>query len=252
METNQNQEFEINVLELLYVIRQKIWIVVASGIILCILAGMISYFMITPLYTSKSTLYVLRKTADSGTNLQDFQIGQQLTKDYMVLMKNREIVNKVIGNLGLDATYEELAGNVKISNPANTSILEITVDNPDPYLAKQLADEFAHVSDTQIKEMLASDAITKVLEGVVPKNPSSPNVKLNALIALLLGAFVSCSIIVVVHIMDDTVKSEEDVEKYLGISTLGLIPIETGTVKQAEIDKRKRQKQFTRQLRGMR
>lgn len=252
MDTNQNEEIEINLFELLYVIKQKIWIVIVSGLILGIAAGMVSYFMITPKYTSKSTLYVLRKTADAATNLQDFQIGQQLTKDYMVLMKNREVVNKVTEDLKLDMTYEQLAGSVKITNPTGTSILEITVENADPYLAKQLADEFAHVSEAQIKEMLASEAITKVLVGAVPKEPSSPNVKLYTALALIMGVFLSSAIIIAVHLLDDTVKGEEDVEKYLGISTLGLIPIEAGATKQAVIDKRKRQKKFTRQMRGKR
>ena len=230
---NNQEEIEINLLELLFAIRKRLWIIVLSMVTLGMMAGLFSYFMITPIYTSKATLYVLSKTSTTTSTLQDFQIGQQLTKDYMVLIKSRQLVNQVIDNLGLDYKFENLVDNVTVTNPTGTSILQITVNHPDPFMAKKIADEFAHVSEKQIKEMLASDAITKVLDGEIAEYPSSPNVQKNALIAALFAAFVATAIVVVIYMLDDTVKSEEDIEKYIGISTLGMIPVESGTVKQA-------------------
>lgn len=249
---NNQEEIEINLLELLFAIRKRLWIIVLSMVTLGMMAGLFSYFMITPIYTSKATLYVLSKTSTTTSTLQDFQIGQQLTKDYMVLIKSRQLVNQVIDNMGLDYKFENLVDNVTVTNPTGTSILQITVNHPDPFMAKKIADEFAHVSEKQIKEMLASDAITKVLDGEIAEYPSSPNVQKNALIAALFAAFVSTAFVVVIYMLDDTVKSEEDIEKHIGISTLGMIPVESGTVKQAVVDKRKRRKQFSRQMKEMR
>jgi capsular polysaccharide biosynthesis protein len=84
---------------------------------------------------------------------------------------------------------------------------------------------------------------TIVEEGVVAQSPSSPNKKRNVIIGGLIGAFLAAGIIIVLHLMDDTIKDSEDIEKYLGISTLGLIPIESGAAKQTELDKKKRKKQ---------
>jgi capsular polysaccharide biosynthesis protein len=104
------------------------------------MAGLISNFALTPLFTSRTQLYIIGKTS-AITSLTDIQLGTQLTQDYMVLVKSRPVVNKVIENLGLDMSYESMLGHISISNPTNTRILEIQVEYPDAYLAKEIVDE---------------------------------------------------------------------------------------------------------------
>ncbi|MDD3173964.1 MAG: Wzz/FepE/Etk N-terminal domain-containing protein [Herbinix sp.] len=236
-----NEDIEIDLIDLFYLIRARLWIIILSALIFASAAGLISSFMITPIYTSKAQLYILSKST-SLTSLADIQLGTQFTQDYMVLVKSRPVVTKVIDNLGLDMNYDQLAGIITISNPSNTRILEITANYPDAYLAKQIVDEFANVSRKQIATIMDSEEPTVVEEGFVSPTPSSPNNKRNAIIGGLLGAFLAAGIIIVLHLMDDTIKGAEDVEKYLGVSTLGLIPIESGAVKQMEIDRKRRKK----------
>jgi capsular polysaccharide biosynthesis protein len=247
MEKNTNEEIEIDLIDLFYLLKSKFLIILLSGIIFAASAGLISSFLITPLYTSKTQLYILNKS--TALSLENLQLGSQLTQDYMVLVKSRPVVTKVINDLGLNMTYEQMAGMLKISIPSNTSrILEIQISYQDAYLAKQIVDDFAKVSADQIATIMDTKEPTVVEEGYMQPYPSSPNKKKFVMIGGLVGIFLAGAIIVVLYLMDDTIKDAEDVEKYLGLTTIGLIPIEAGGLKQAEIDKKKR-KQRSRLLR---
>ncbi len=234
-----NDEIEIDLIEIFHVIRAKLWIVIVAGFITALLAYLYSSLFMTPIYTSRSQLYILSKS-NTLTSLADLQIGTQLTQDYMVLVKSRPVVTEVINNLRLDMKYEELVDIIEVSNPTSTRILEIEVDYPDPSMAKIIVDEFARVSSSQIAEIMDVDAPTIVEEGFVEPEPTSPSKLRNTFIGGFAGVFLSIAVIVVLHILNDTIKNTEDVERYLGLTTLGLIPIESGGALQSKIDKRKR------------
>ncbi|MDF2908529.1 MAG: Capsular polysaccharide biosynthesis protein [Herbinix sp.] len=174
-------------------------------VIFSVTSGLVSSFCITPMYQSTAKLYILAKST-SITSLADIQLGTQLTQDYMVLIKSRPVVTKVIENLGLDMTYEELVNVITIANQTNTRILEIKAEYQDAFLAKQIVDEFAEVSRTQIAKIMATDEPTIVEDGYKSPYPFSPNSKKNILIAGMVGALLSAGIIIVLHLMDDTIK----------------------------------------------
>ncbi len=241
MEQSMNDEIEIDLLEIVRLIRARIWIILLTGILTAAVAGLISNFLLTPIYTSTSKLYIVNKsTSITSLALQDLQLGAQLTQDYMVLVKSRPVVTQVIDNLELDMSYEEMLSVISISNPTNTRILEITAEYPDPFLAKRIVDEFATVSTSRIAKIMDTSEPTVVEEGYMQPNPSSPNTKRNVVIGGILGLFLAAGIVVVLFLLDDTIKDSEDIEKYLGLNTLGLIPVEAGGQKQMEKDKRNR------------
>lgn len=242
MDNKAKDEIEIDLLDLLYLLQSKLWILALSAISLAVIAGLISILILTPVYTSKSKIYILNKT-NTTTSLSDIQVGTQLTQDYLVLVKSRPVVTQVIENLDLDTTYEELANYITVTNQNNTRILEIKVEYPNAYLAKQLADEFAKVSTEQIAKIMDTEKPSIVEEGHVPSEPSSPNVMRNTILGAIIGLVVSAAIIIIIHLMDDTIKDSDDIEKYLGLSTLAMIPIEAGTQKATELTKKKRKKQ---------
>ena len=251
MQTNANEEIEIDLLEVFYLLRSKLWIIIISGVVLASAGGLVSNFLITPMYSSKTQLYILSKST-SLTSLADIQIGTQLTQDYMVLVKSRPVVTKVIENLQLDMSYEDMAESIEISNPSNTRILEIKIEYPDAFLAKKIVDEFANVSTEQIAKIMDTEKPTIVEEGFISQWPSGPNVKKNIIISGLIGIFLAAGVIVLLYILDDTIKDSGDIEKYLGLSTLGLIPIENNKTNEVILDKKKRKKAKMAEKKGKR
>jgi capsular polysaccharide biosynthesis protein len=243
MEQNMNDEIEIDLLEIVRLIRARIGIILLTGVLTAAAAGLISNFLLTPIYTSTSKLYIVNKsTSITSLALQDLQLGAQLTQDYMVLVKSRPVVTQVIDNLELDMSYEEMLSVISISNPTNTRILEITAEYPDPFLAKRIVDDFATVSASRIAKIMDTSEPTVVEEGYMQPNPSSPNTKRNVVIGGILGLFLAGGIVVVLFLLDDTIKDSEDIEKYLGLNTLGLIPVEIGSNRKMEQDKKNRRR----------
>ncbi len=243
METNQQQdEIEIDLLELFYVLMNKLGIIIVTTLFVAVLTGVVNLYFLKPTYTSKSSLYIVNKgTSLSSLSLSDLQLGTQLTKDYMVLAKSRPVTEQVIENLNLPMEHKDLLGIMTLSNPSDTRILEISVEYEDAYMAKLIVDEIANVSAKRISEIMDIKEPSIVETGVVATEKTGPNVKRNVLIAGLIAGFLCCGIITVRHLLDDTIKSPEDIEKYLGINTIGIIPLEM-TKKEVQKDKKRKQR----------
>ena len=218
-----NEELQIDLLELLFAFRKKLWMIVLAMVIGGLGAGIYSKVVLTPIYTSTAMVYVLSKET-TLTSLADLQIGSQLTKDYQVIVTSRPVLQQVIENQGLDMSYGQLKGKISISNPADTRILSLTVSDSDPVRAKAVADEGAKVSSDYIGDIMEMVPPKIIEEGVVALSPTSPNIKRNAVLGGMAFAAAVCGVITLQVIMNDTVRSEEDVEKYLNLTVLASVP----------------------------
>lgn len=223
MERGREDRVEIDLLELLFAFRRRIlWIVLAA-----ILGGGISFagtrVLMTPMYESTTTMLVLTSET-TLSSLSELQLGTQLTNDYEILTKSRAVLETVIENLNLNLGYEQLNNMVSISNPEDSRIMEITLTYPDPEEAKTIVDEIASVTSEFIGDQMEGIPPKIIDQGEVPSGPSSPSVSRNTLLGTLLGIVVSCGIITVITVMDDTIRTEEDIEYYLGIPTLASVP----------------------------
>lgn len=242
MGTNQDEEIEIDLIELFYVLKRKIWIVLLTGILGAASLGLCAAMIMEPVFTSSTMLYIVNKTT-TLTSLTDLQLGTQLTKDYKVLVTSRPVTNQVIADLDLNMTHEQLVDKIKVDNPADTRILTISVEDSDPYMAKNIADEVAKVASARMAKIMDSVPPNIVEEGYLPTDKTRPSIKKNTLVGGLAGMFLSAAIILVLYVMNDTVKTPEDVEKYLGLNTLAAIPLfeDNGSVR-----KKKRKRNSTK------
>lgn len=216
-------EIVIDLWELLLEFKRRIWIILAALILGTGIAGAYSYFLITPQYTSEAKIYVLSKET-TLTSLADLQIGSQLTKDYQVIIGSRPVMQDVIQKLDLDMNYKELLNKVSIDNPKDTRILTLRVTDPDPKLAKEIVDAIADSSSDYIGELMEMTPPKLIEDGEIATQKSSPSNGKNACIGGLLALLLVCGIITLQVIMNDTVKTEDDVEKYLGLPVLSVIP----------------------------
>ena len=158
------------------------------------------------------------------SSLADLQIGSQLTKDYNILITSRTVLQDVVDELNLDMTYKELMECITIENPSDTRILSITAIDKDPEMAKKIADTLAKTSADFIGDKMEVIPPKIIEVGKIATERTSPSVMKNSVIGFLLG-FLACAAIVVVYaVMDDTIKTEEDIEKYLGVSVLAKVP----------------------------
>lgn len=215
----------IDLLDLGRALLRKWW-----AIALCLVIGAAAAFggtklLITPQYTASSMIYILSEST-SITSLADVQIGDSLAQDFMIIGKSRPVVEKVIKQLDLDATYESVSKTITFENPTDSHILKISVTNPDPKLAADISNAVAEVTRAQIGDVMGTDEPNTLEEAIVPIAPSSPSTIKNTMLGALLGAVLAAGLIIMLHLMDDTIKDEDDVKKYLQMNTLAALPME--------------------------
>lgn len=243
-----NDEITIDLTELFIALWSKLHIILMAGVLGALIAFVGTNLLITPMYTSETKVYVLsRSDSNAGVTYNDLQTGTQLTQDYMELVTSRPVLEQVIAVLNLDMEPEDLQGMISVETPEGTRILNISVESEDPKEAKEIADAVRDSVSIQITEIMDADAVNTVEEGNLPSTPSSPSLPRNIAIGALLGLVLAMGVIVLIFVLDDTIKTPDDVEHYLGLNTLTSIPLSEG-VKKGKKVKRIPEKQMMRNL----
>jgi capsular polysaccharide biosynthesis protein len=226
MEPKDNDVIEIDLKVIFFVLLHKLWLIILIGIIGATSAWALSSYILKPVYTSTAKVYVINKQDENAFSYSDLQSGTQLTQDYKVLVKSRVVTEQVIKKLNLNMSSEFLSASIQVNTPKDTRILEINVIDEDPILAKQLADTVAEISAERIVSLMDVKKVNIIDEGNLPKTPSSPNIRKNTILGGIGGATLVSVIIVLIHLLNDRIRTIDDIEKYLGITALGMLPLE--------------------------
>lgn len=223
-QTQQDTETEIDLLELFFYLKTKLWWLISAFAVGAVIAGCITYFLITPKYQATSKIYMVSASNDSIVNLSDLNLGTSLSEDYVELLKVRPVFESVIKSLSLDYSYDELLDMTMIGAINNTRILGITVESTDPDEAKNIANALADKAVSYVPDVMETATPNIAERAITPKHKSSPSLAKNTLIGALLCLIVAAGIFVVQYLLDDTFKSAEDVEKLFGVMPLTVIP----------------------------
>ena len=227
METNirqdNNEEVEIDIMQIIRMLLSKIWIVIVAGVATAIVAFGITEIAITPQYQSSIKLYIINRQNGTTTTLSDIQSSTQLVKDYKVLVTSLPVVEQVVKQL--DISPDALVGKISCEIETDSRVLQVTVTDTDPQRAKEIVDAIADVSAKQITSVMQIEGVNVIEYGRVANAPSSPNVKKNTMLGAIAGIVIAIAVLVVNFILDDRIKTSDDVEKYLGITNLSLIPL---------------------------
>jgi capsular polysaccharide biosynthesis protein len=215
---------EVNVGDLLIVLVRNWWIILLSGILAASVFLVGTKLFIAPKYQSVTKIFVLSQENGNYLTSTDIQLSSYLTKDYAELIKSRTVVDEVIERLELKMTPEKLLEMIHVQTKSDTRIVTIEVMHENPQLAQQLANAIREVSAKQIMNVMGVEAVNMVDEANLPRVPTSPNVKKNTLLGAAWGVLIAVALILLRHLMNDTIKTEEDVERYLNVSVLAAIP----------------------------
>ena len=235
----QEQDDVIDLVEVFLAFRHRLWAIILAVALGGGIAGAFSKFVLVPQYQSTAMLYVLSKET-TLTSLADLQIGSQLTEDYKIIVVSRPVLEDVIEKLGLNLNYKQLKNKLTINNPTDTRILSITAQDADSQMAKVLADTVAGTASDYIGEIMEMIPPKMIEDGAVPTEKSSPSNTKNALLGALAGAVLVCGFITLEVVMNDTVTTEEDVARYLGLSVLASVPERKDDIMPSETDKTRR------------
>ncbi len=219
------EEEEIDLMEIVSVLLHHAWIIALAALIGALVVGVGVKLFVQPRYTANSTIYVF--STDGETNTQVLTQADKMTTDFQIIATTRTTLNLVIEQMGGGQTVEDLKreNTIRVSNPTGSHMLRISVTNRDPTKAAQLSNTLASVMCDQIAYIMKSDR-PEFVEQAVIGSKSSPHVKRDALIGGFGAALIVTAILLLRYFTNDTITTEEDVSRYLGLTTLSSIPLE--------------------------
>lgn len=235
-----NNIVEIDLLEIISILLNRFWVIFGAALLAAAAGFMISKFVLTPTFESTTKIYILNKSENTTVTYSDVQMGTQLTKDYAELINSRYVLETVIGQLSLpEMEYKDLLKKVSVHTPTDTRIVSITVTDYDPQQAQNIANCIREVAGEHIQNVMDIEAVNVVEEANLPTVKAGPSVVKWTAVGGILGVFLVRAVILIHYLLDDSIKSSEDVEKYLGLSTLALIPITQSVNDDKQRNKRK-------------
>ena len=217
----------MDLLECLQIIRKRLWIVVATTLLCSVASAIISFYFLEEVYQANTVLYVGKSAnADEDYILyNELLVGDKLVNDYRELVKSRLITSTVIEELGLEGmTIGALSSRLGVSQKNNTRLIEITAQDTDPKLAMDIANKVAEVFKEKVVELMDEENVQVIDEAILPQAPIKPNKKLNIAIGTFMGMMLGLGIIFLIEYLDNTVKTPEDVQKYVELTVIGTIP----------------------------
>lgn len=249
METNQNtkDEVEIDLGALLRELWSKALIIILTAMVVALAAMLVSKTMMTSTYTSTTKLYVLARNDSDTVTSGDLQAGALLTTDYAEIIRSRQVTESVIAQLGLTngagqmMRHEELLGKLSVSTPSDSRVINISVQDDDPYEACDIANAIRDTAAEHIQNVMDIQTVSVVENANIPLSPDGPNTMRNGIMGGVLGAVIAAVIVIIIYMTNDTIRTSDDIERYLGLSTLGTIPLAAGEKKSARVRKNGKQ-----------
>lgn len=218
------QEAEIDLIDLAWALLDKIHYIVLCFLIGAVIMNAYSYFLVRPTYKSTAKMYVVSASKNSVVDLDALNIGTSLTADYEQLMLSYPVLEQVINKLNLDMGSDTLAKMITLENPTDTRILNINVVSTDPKSARDIANTLMEVSVDYLPKTMSTNAPNVAQKAKLADHKDGPSYTKYTMIGALAGAFLYCMYLVVKYLMDDTIHTADDMEKYFDIVPLAVIP----------------------------
>lgn len=231
-------EETISLQELFKVIKKRLLLIISTFVLAVTIAGIISYFFLTPIYQASTQILINQKEFDQNQfNSQDIDTNLQLINTYNVIIKSPVILSKVIDNLDLNMTPDLLNKKITVNSEQNSQVINVSVEDTDSQKAVDIANMTADVFQEEIQSLMNVDNVN-VLSPAINVNdmsPVKPKPILNMAIGAVIGLMLGFGLTFLLEYLDTTVKTEQDIEELLELPILGLIsPISYKKIKKTK------------------
>ena len=222
-ETIIQQEDTIDLVELFWVLGNHWKIILLTMLITAMLAGVYYLVGVKPSYQADASIFITNN--ESVITVSDLQLSSELTEDYAKIIKSRNVLKQVIKELDLDLDYRELSKLVSVTNPDNSHIITITVTCGDVELCRDIANSLMNIGLDRIYQVVGSSEPTVIdYSEAEAVDEITPALTKYLAIGLLLGLIAACGLICVRYMTDTTLKTEDDLKRYLDIPVLSVVP----------------------------
>lgn len=217
-------EMELDLHEILYILRRRLWLLLALPLVAAVTAWAVSAFLTAPTYQASTTLWVIQEGGAGQISYNDLLLNRNLTKTYAEIARSRTVLQQAIERLGLDLTVNELADRLTTAAVRDTELISLTVKDRDPVRAAEIANAVAAAFQEQIRVYMKVENVAVVDRATPAADPVSPRVLMNTAVALVLGGMLAVGLAFLLEYLDTSIRTPEDVQRHLGLPVLATIP----------------------------
>ncbi|HEX3025615.1 MAG TPA: Wzz/FepE/Etk N-terminal domain-containing protein [Clostridia bacterium] len=222
-----DQGVEINIKDLLFILKKHLKFILFVTILATLAGFLVSRFILHPKYEATATLIVNASTTTTNTQgltYNDVDLSQKLVDTYAIVMKSNTILDQVIKDLSLDIDVKTLANNISVEGVGTTEVMDLVVADTNPDRAKAIASDIIQLAPKEIIRTVKAGSVEIISPAKTDRTPISPNVRLNTLVAALLGLVFSYGLSFLRELLNDKFRTDEDVHKKIGFTVIGVIP----------------------------
>ncbi|CAN7711481.1 Wzz/FepE/Etk N-terminal domain-containing protein [Paenibacillus sp. LjRoot153] len=220
---------EIELRQYLTVVQKKLGLIASIVLLASVVTGLVSYYLIDPLYEASSKIIVNKSTDIQGRDNLDYdsiRTNALLIKTYKEIILTPAILDSVVAkypDLGL--TSAELMDMILVSSTVDTQVMNISIRSFSAENAAKTVNAVSEVFKNTIPFIMKVDNVVILSEAKPEDNqgPVSPNIIMNVAIAFALSLMSAIGLVFLLDYLDDSIQSEVDIEQYLGLPTLAII-----------------------------
>ncbi len=219
-------EETISLRELFAVLRKRLWLIVLITIIAATVSAVISFFVLTPVYQSKTQILVNQAKNDQQLyNMQAVQTNVQLINTYNDIITSPAILDKVVKELKLNGSAASLSGQIQVTSAQDSQVAQIVVQDTSAKRATEIANTTASVFQKEVPKLMNVDNVSVLSKATLGENasPVKPQPLLNVAIAIVVGLMVGVGLSFLLEYLDNTIKTEQDIENLLELPVMGVV-----------------------------
>jgi capsular polysaccharide biosynthesis protein len=222
----ENFEQEIDLREYLQILKRRWWMIALITLLVVLATVVYTFFVVTPMYESSTTVMVSSPVSYSaGTvDMNELNLNRRLAETYGEIVRSRRVASEVIEDMNLDLTPTTFNNKIQVSQVRDTEFIRISVTDPSPSVATAIANNTAEAFKSNVVEIMNVDNVSTLDEATEPTSPVSPNEQLNIAIGVVLGLMLGVFLVFIREYFDNTIKTKEDVSRYLELPVIGSIP----------------------------
>lgn len=221
----QEQYEEIDLREIFSLLKANVVYILITTLAFAIVGFVGTKFLITPQYESSVNMIVNTKQENTGTVSSDnISSAKSLVDTYAIIIKSNTVLYEVINELNLDLDYEELAEKITVSAVNSTQIMKISVTDQDPNVAADIVRAIAEISPDEIVDAVEAGSCKVISRVETTDDPVSPSVLKNTALTGIIGLVLVVAVIIIKDFLSNYIVDDDDVQKYLGLPVLGVIP----------------------------
>ena len=215
----------LDIMQLARVVLRKWFLVAIAGVVAAVIGFVYSSYFITPLYSANSTMLVdLRNSVHDDLSSEQVNVAEKYVATFAYIMKTNTVLDPIINELGLKESVSSLASKINIYTLEDTLLIRVSIKHPDPKLAIKIVKAIGQTAPEVINQRITSGYITEIEAPSVTVNPVTPNVARYTVMGGVVGIFAVVIIIVAISLLNNKIKSVDELQETVNLPLLGVIP----------------------------